>query len=140
MEDIDINPDTEGAVERHDSLGLQTLLDHFVISQRLGQFQGLSAGVWETREISVRVSDIDEEEETARKIVKHLSTVVATGRRDLVILPLSNTTVFGKMKEGATTFLNLRASQFLRRPRETQHSPNQRNVIWRCVSTIITIT
>jgi hypothetical protein len=137
MDDIDISPDTESPAERHGSISLQSLLDRLLISQ--GQIHGSSAGGWETREISVRVCDIDAEEETARQIVKQLLTVVATGRRDLVILPSSSTTISDKMKEIAMTFLNLGASRFLRTPRETQHSPIQRRVMWRCVSTVNTL-
>ncbi|KAF8541805.1 hypothetical protein BDD12DRAFT_877896 [Trichophaea hybrida] len=135
MEDIDTNPDTEIAAVRRGGMGLQSLLDHLITAHRHGQDQSSCKGVWDTREITVRVAgsrDDDGEDAIAQQLVRHLSTVIATGKRDIVILPESYPTMLGNLKEAALKVFNLRIPRFVRRYREIQHTPGQRNVQWRC--------
>jgi len=142
MDDIDIKPDTEGAVERRGGVGLQSLFDHLIAAHRQGWVQSSCTGVWQTMEISVLVSgfeNMDGEEVAAQKIVKSLSTVIATGKRDLFILSPSNPTVFGRVKEATGAVFDLIVPRCVQRYIENQRSPAQRNVMWRCVSTIIYI-
>ncbi|KAF8252035.1 hypothetical protein K440DRAFT_658307 [Wilcoxina mikolae CBS 423.85] len=135
MDDITINPDSEVAVERRVDMGFQSLVNHLMSANRSERVQSSGAGLWETMEISVHVrgsENIDGEDITAQKVVKCLSTVIATGRGDIFILPPPHYTILDKAKEAVETVLNLRVSQCVRTNRENQRSPAQRNVMWRC--------
>jgi len=134
-EDIDINPDTESPAVRSSSFSLQSLLDHLSTPVHLGPPQASPTRIWETREISVRINGL--EDEATQMVVNHLATVIATRRSDFEILPPSNTTIYGKMKELFKTVFNVQTTPCVWRSTETQHSPKQRNVRWRCVSTVI---
>jgi len=161
MEDIDINHGNESIAARAGNVDLQSLLDHLSSTNQNVPAPGSSAGVWETLEISVHMHDllgnepsetplpevevggeefIDAEEVTVQMIIDHLSTVIASGKRDLEFLPFSNPTIFQTLKEAAQNLLNLWISQFLLGSRETPYLPRQRHVRWRCASITVSIS
>ncbi|KAF8252523.1 hypothetical protein K440DRAFT_332782 [Wilcoxina mikolae CBS 423.85] len=138
IEDIDIHPDTEGPVERHSGLSTQSLYDQLTTTNGDATTEGSCARVWQTAQISVRVSrsldrdyrhpgslndveeNLDGQELVAREIANHLSTVIVTGIRDLVILPAPNHTKPGILKEMVQKVFNPGMSQ-------------SGNVMWRCM-------
>jgi len=135
MAGINTKPGSQVQLKRGGSNSLQSLLNKLAHSSRNASY---ALQQWDTREISVRVlnlaglgSNTSPVQPLHGEVIKHLSTVIATDRDDIEILPSQQPVVGCKLRNLVVNSTSVRGAQ---QPGEMRCLTRQTKVRWRCVS------